>query len=292
MQPPPPDTSTQQLNTQQTLTHSHKELTSPLRKQLQCVNPLANSELSLLLVYNPSNDESGFPASRLFQDLAITVNSYTHLESNTLDNNIWYEICKSIALSISDSISYMEYGNDIEDTRAVRKAMKNFSSLANAFTKEEDTDMDQDLDPAHLLPPPALPSLANGAILSILRDIQSNNKNTNDHMIHLENQINRAAKHQDDRRSKPNGPSNTTAAMSPTNDTAAAADHGPASYAKVTATNVRPRDNAHDTPTNNNPASKSSTNSAQHQTQPIRYVVCYLGNPPSQDQRLLPKIIQ
>jgi hypothetical protein len=293
MQPLPPDPATQQHNIPQPTTHPHEEPSSPSRKRLRCVNPSANTEPIPLPVFNLGDCESGTPAARLLRDLVNTVNSYAHLEPNALDNNVWYEVCECIALSISDSISYMEYGDDAEDTRAIRKAMKHFSSLANPYTKDEDTDMDQDqdLEPVQLLPPPAFPNPANNAILSILRDIQSNNKHINDRMIRLENRINNAAKHQEDRCSKPNGSSNAPSAMSTTASPAAAEEPNTASYAKVTATNTRTGDNGQGTMTSANPGPKPDANVPQQWMQPIRYVVHYLGNPPSQDQRLLPKII-
>jgi hypothetical protein len=107
-------------------------------------------------------------------------------------------------------------------------------------------------------------------------------------MFRLENRITHAAKQQDDRRPKMIAPSNA-----PTNT----AQSGPPSentrqtYAAVAgidpkATNTQPA-----ATTVTNQPRKANTSNTQQRPQPIRYIVRYLGNPPSQDQRLLPKII-
>jgi hypothetical protein len=231
------------------------------------------------------------PAASLLGDLINIVNAHALDDPSSLDVNVWADICDCIGLAISGSISRMEYGDDAELTRTVHETMKQHIRLLGPFAGKDDDLMDQDKD-AQMLPPP-LPFVdpSNDAILSILRDIQSNNKNINDRMFRLENRINNVAKHQDDRRAKVNTPPNPAATTSPAGQTITVNETSPSSYATVTASNVKTTDAPRNTATSTTQPTKSNTSNTQQRIQPIRYVVRYCGHPPNQDQRLLPKII-
>jgi hypothetical protein len=62
-------------------------------------------------------------------------------------------------------------------------------------------------------------------------------------------------------------------------------------YAAVTGSDPKPSTTSADSTTPTNQGHKANSLTTQQHPQPIRYIVRYLGHLPTQDQRLLPKII-
>jgi hypothetical protein len=289
MEPPPPDISTLHPSITTLTSQPLDDNAAPQRKRSRSGS--TSSSLALNIYdYDPANPVFNAPGAMLLGELANLVNIFSEDHPSSLDAQVWANVCEGIAAAVARSIERTEFGDDAGITRAIREGMKVFSNLARHFDMPEDADMDQDKEPEHSIFPPSYlnPVTTSDTVLTLLREIQANNKSMNDRMLRLENRITHVTKQQEDRKAKANtsstAPANTSPATPLPNTTrptyAAVTGNDP----KATNTQTEP------TPTTNQ-GRKANTPTATQRPQPVRYIVRYLGHPPSQDQRLLPKII-
>jgi hypothetical protein len=287
MEPPPPDILQQQTNTPIPSTRPPEESSAPQRKRPRSGSTTSETYMTIY-DYDPASPIFNTPGATLLGELANLVNIFSEDDPGSLDANFWTHLCEGIASAVARSIERMDFGDDAGCTRAVREGMKTFSNLARHFDMAEDTDMEQDKEP---IPPiPLLNSVnpANDTILTLLREIQANNKSINDRMFRLENRIAHPPKQQDDRRPTPTGgpiASTTTAQSAPPSESTRQ------TYAAVTGNETKGPNPQTNQATPSNPGRKANSPTTPQRPQPVRYIVRYLGNPPSQEQRLLPKII-
>jgi hypothetical protein len=287
MEPPPPDIPAQQQSTPTPANQPLDDPEAPQRKRLRSGSTPPSPNITHFH-YDPLNPAYNAPGAVLLGELVHLVNIFVEDEPTSLDANVWVSICEGVALAVARSIEQMEFGDNAGHTQAVREGMKIFSSLAQHFETAEDTDMEQDKEPDHPFPPPFLPNPSNDTIITLLRKIQANNRSINNHMVRLENRMTHASKQQDDRRPKTNAATtpnaNTTQAAPPT-------ANGRPTYAAVTGSDPKVPNMPTDSSSSSNQGHKTNTSTTQPRPQPIRYIVRYLGHPPSQEQRMLPKII-
>jgi hypothetical protein len=286
MEPPPPDILAQQTSNLTSSSQPPDDLSAPQRKRLRSASTTSSPNFTIY-DYDPANPVFSAPGAMLLGELANTVNIFAEDHPTSLDARVWVNICESIASAVARSIEQMEFGDDSGNTRAVREGMKIFSNLAKHFDTPEDADMDQDKEPDHLIPPHYLYP-TNDTVVALLREIQANNKSMNDRMFRLENRIAHATRQQEDRRTKTNAtsspPATTAQAPSPSENIRP-------TYAAVTGSEPKTPNTQPDPNSATNQGRKANPTTTSQRPQPIRYIVRYLGHPPSQEQRLLPKII-
>jgi hypothetical protein len=287
MEPPPPDILPQQTNTPIPSTRPPEDPSSPQRKRPRSGSATTASNINIY-DYDPVNPIFNTPGATLLGELANLVNIFSEDDPTSLDANFWIHLCEGITAAVARSIERMDFGDDAGCTRAVREGIKTFSNLARHFDMAEDTDMEQDKE---LSPPiPLLNTFnpVNNTILTLLREIQANNKSINDRMFRLENRISHAAKQQDDRKSTTaGGPTSSATTTQP----ASPSKNSRQTYAAVTGNEPKGPNVQTSQATPTNQGRRTNSSAAPQRPQPIRYIVRYLGNPPRQDQRLLPKII-
>jgi hypothetical protein len=287
MEPPPPDIPTQQSSNPTPPTLPNDDLAGPQRKRLRS-DSTSSTPFLTIYDFDPLNPMFSAPGAMLLGELANLVNIFTEDEPTSLDANVWFNVCEGIASAVARSIKRIDFGDDAGHTQAVCKGMKIFSNLAQHFNMAEDANMEQDKEPIHVFPPPTfLPDPMNDTILTLLCEIQANNKSINDCMFRLENRITHTAKQQDDRKAK------TNANASPPVNTSQATPSKTSrpTYAAITGNNHNASNTPTDSATTTNQGRKTNVSVTQQHPQPIQYIVRYLGHPPSQDQKLLPKII-
>jgi hypothetical protein len=286
MEPPPPDISAQQLNNPAASILPPEDPAGPQRKRPRSGSS-ATAPITSIFDYDPTNPIFSAPGATLLGELANLVNMFAEDEPTSLDSTFWLNLCESVASAVARSIERMDFGDDAGSTRVVREGMKIFANLARHFDAPEDADMDQDKEPDRLLAPNYLYP-TNDTVLTLLREIQANNKSMNDRMFRLENRIAHASKQQEDRRTKTNAtssaPANPAPPPSPSGTTRP-------TYAAVTGSDHNTQSALPESNSTPNQGRKSNPPTTTQRPQPIRYIVRYLGHPPSQEQRLLPKII-
>jgi hypothetical protein len=287
MEPPPPDILVQQPSIPTSSTLPPDEPLAPQRKRPRSGSSASTPDITIY-DYDPASPMFSTPGAMLLGELANLVNMFAEDDPTSLDARFWLNLCDSIASAVARTIERMDFGDDAGCTRAVREGMKIFSNLARHFDVADDADMEQDKEPDLLIPPPNPFNPSNDTILTLLREIQANNKSINDRMFRLENRLSHASKQQDDRKLKSNA---APISLATTAQAVPPSENARQTYAAVAGNDPKNPNTPHTQVTPTNQGRKANTTTASQRPQPIRYIVRYHGNPPSQDQRLLPKII-
>jgi hypothetical protein len=286
MQPPPPDILVQQPGIHALSTPPSDDPSTPQRKR-----PRSGSSTSeqFITIYNydPANPIFSAPGAILLGELANMVNIFSEDNPTSLDARVWLSICNGIAAAVARSIERMDFSDDAGSTWAVWEGLKIFSNLARHFDMPEDAAMEQDKEPEPILYLPNPFNLTNNTILT-LREIQANNKSINDRMFRLENRITNVMKQQDERKAKTSMASNPAVN---TTQTTSSPKNARLLYATVTGNGNKTPNSQPNPPASSSQGRKDNVANAPQRPQPIWYIICYLGHLPSQEQRLLPKII-
>jgi hypothetical protein len=286
-QPPPPDILVQQPGIHASSTPPSDDPSTPQRKRPRSGSSTSEQYITIY-DYDPANPIFNAPGAMLLGELANLVNIFSEDNPTSLDARVWLSVCDGIAAAVARSIERMDFGDDAGSTRAVREGLKIFSNLERHFDMPEDAAMEQDNQPDPILYLPNPFNSTNDTILTLLREIQANNKSINDRMFRLENRITNVTKQQDERKAKTSTASNPSA--NTTQATSSPETNRP-TYTTITGNGAKGPSSQPDSSASTNQGRKTTTSTAPQRPQPIRYIVRYLGHPPSQDQRLLPKII-
>jgi hypothetical protein len=232
---------------------SHDE--PPVHLKTRIIDPISS------LLSDPLTDN---PALTVLQIAAQLVVSFAERDRKSLSIGDWVTICERLAQAVSLSLTALDFGDDDEQSRAVRHVRKAFKPCS--ITE----DMDIELSTSSATEPAPPMTSPNDSLLSSLRQMQASFESRlearfNSRLAQFERRIN----------NKTPQKSTDTPASSQTSSTA----------------NTPPKSSSPGQSNSSTHTSYAQAAAKARPAEPVRYVVRYQGHPPSLTSRMHPKAI-